>query len=99
MIDYPSDEQLKSAQELVSQSRANFITAQENYDNLLIPTDSQFDSVIKIIEQAEFKVDNTNLLISNAENTASSIKIVLLGIKLNFDIASSKNFLSGLTNL
>ena len=78
LIDYPSDEQLKSAQELVSQSRANFITAQENYDNLLIPTDSQFDSVIKIIEQAEYTVDNTNLLISNAENTASSNKILLI---------------------
>ena len=78
LIDYPSDEQLKSAQELVSQSRANFITAQENYDKLLVPTDSQFDSVIKIIEQAEYTVDNTNLLISNAENTASSNKILLI---------------------
>ena len=72
LIDYPSDEQLKSAQELVSQSRANFITAQENYDNLMVPTESQLDSAIKIIEQAEYTVDNTNLLIVNAESSASS---------------------------
>ena len=78
LLNYPSDEQLKSAQELVSQAKANFITAQENYDNLLNPLDSEFDSVSKFIEQAKYNMENTKLLISNAENTLSSNKILLI---------------------
>ena len=40
------------------------------------PLDSEFDSVSKLIEQAKYNTENTKLLISNAENTASSNKIL-----------------------
>ena len=64
LLNYPSEEQLRTAEELLSQAEANFISAQENLDELMVPTESQLDSVIKLIEQSEQSVSNSNLMIS-----------------------------------
>jgi len=77
LLEYPSIEQLRTAEELVSQAEANFITAQENYDELMVPTDVQFDSVTKLIEQAEQAVSNSNLLLENARRNVDASMITL----------------------
>ena len=77
LLEYPTLEQLRTAEELLSQAEANFILAQENFDELMVPTDSQFDAVIKIIEQAEQSLSNSNLLLENAKRSVDNSKISL----------------------
>ena len=77
MLDYPSTEQLRTAEELVSQAEASFITAQENFDELMMPTDSQFDAVLKLIEQAEQSVANSKLLLDNSVRNVDTSLISL----------------------
>ena len=77
LLEYPTLEQLRTAEELLSQAEANFILAQENFDELMVPTDSQFDAVIKIIEQAEQSLSNSNLLLENARRNVDNSKISL----------------------
>ena len=77
MLDYPSTEQLRTAEELVSQAEASFITAQENYDELMMPTDSQFDAVLKLIEQAEQSLANSKLLLDNSVRNVDTSLISL----------------------
>ena len=77
LLDYPSTEQLRTAEELVSQAEASFITAQENYDELMMPTDSQFDSVLKLIEQAEQSLANSKLLLDNSVRNVDTSLISL----------------------
>tara|TARA_B100000214_G_scaffold7882_1_gene5729 strand:- start:275 stop:2314 length:2040 start_codon:yes stop_codon:yes gene_type:complete len=77
LLDYPSTEQLRTAEELVSQAEASFITAQENYDELMMPTDSQFDAVLKLIEQAEQSLANSKLLLDNSVRNVDTSLISL----------------------
>ena len=76
-LDYPSTEQLRTAEELVSQAEASFITAQENFDELMMPTDSQFDAVLKLIEQAEQSLANSKLLLDNSVRNVDTSLISL----------------------
>lgn len=78
LLDYPSTEQLRTAEELVSQAEASFITAQENYDELMMPTDSQFDAVLKLIEQAEQSLANSKLLLDNSVRNVDTSLISLI---------------------
>ena len=77
LLNYPSEEQLRTAEELLSQAEANFISAQENLDELMVPTESQLDSVIKLIEQSEQSVSNSNLLLENSRRSVDNSKISL----------------------
>ena len=77
LLDYPSTEQLRTAEELVSQAEASFITAQENFDELMMPTDSQFDAVLKLIEQAEQSLANSKLLLDNSVRNVDTSLISL----------------------
>ncbi|MQF93847.1 MAG: biotin/lipoyl-binding protein [SAR202 cluster bacterium] len=77
LLNYPSTEQLRTAEELVSQAEASFITAQENYDELMMPTDSQFDAVLKLIEQAEQSLANSKLLLDNSVRNVDTSLISL----------------------
>ncbi|MEC7837208.1 MAG: biotin/lipoyl-binding protein [Chloroflexota bacterium] len=92
LLEYPSIEQLRTAEELVSQAEANFISAQENYDELMVPTDSQFDAVTKLIEQAEQTLSNSNLLLENARKSVDTSKITLTESVNNYcDVDSLPN--------
>ncbi len=92
LLEYPSIEQLRTAEELVSQAEANFIAAQENYDELMVPTDSQFDAVTKLIEQAEQTLSNSNLLLENARKSVDTSKITLTESVNNYcDVDSLPN--------
>ena len=92
LLEYPSTEQLRAAEELVSQAEANFITAQENYDELMIPTDSQFDAITKLIEQAEQALSNSKLLLENSRRSVDTSMISLTESVNNYcDVDSLPN--------
>ena len=78
LLDYPSIEQLKSAEELVAQAQANFISAQENYDELLNPSVTKIDSVIKLLDQSKYSISNINLLIEKSKDSVDTSKILLI---------------------
>ena len=59
--DFPSDEQLKAAAELISLAEANYILAKKNYSELINPTVSQISNIDKLIVQAEYTLSNANL--------------------------------------
>ncbi len=102
LLDYPSTEQLRTAEELVSQAEASFITAQENYDELLMPTDSQFDAVTKLIEQAEQALSNSNLLLENSFREVDTSLIALTEAVNNYcdvdTLPNRKDICVGLDN-
>ena len=92
LLEYPSIEQLRTAEELVSQAEANFISAQENYDELMVPTDSQFDAITKLIEQAEQALSNSKLLLENSRRSVDTSMISLTESVNNYcDVDSLPN--------